>query len=97
MADKGGDRTTAFSLKDHLFNEDTLGQLAAEYATGLPGFDAEAFLDRVMPGLASGAGYWSGSTGSRIAWSRIWPGISRPWPISWRRRCPAARPHAHRR
>jgi 3-methyladenine DNA glycosylase AlkC len=52
MADKGGDRTTAFSLKDHLFNEDTLGQLAAEYATGLPGFDAEAFLDRVMPGLA---------------------------------------------
>jgi 3-methyladenine DNA glycosylase AlkC len=52
MADKGGDRAAAFSLKDHLFNADTLGQLAAEYAAGLPGFPAEAFLDRVLPGLA---------------------------------------------
>jgi 3-methyladenine DNA glycosylase AlkC len=52
MADKGGDRATAFSLKDHLFNEGTLGQLAAEYAAGVPRFDATAFLDRVIPGLA---------------------------------------------
>jgi 3-methyladenine DNA glycosylase AlkC len=52
MADKGGDRAAAFSLKDHLFNADTLGQLAAEYAAGLPGFPAEAFLERVLPGLA---------------------------------------------
>jgi hypothetical protein len=87
MADKGGDRTTAFSLKDHLFNEDTLGQLAAEYAAGLPGFDAEAFLDRVLPGLAERGLL------ERIDWiadcsSRIWPRISRPWPIRWRRPCP---------
>ena len=47
MADKGGDRAAAFSLRDHLFNADTLGQLAAEYAAGLPGFPAGAFLDRV--------------------------------------------------
>jgi 3-methyladenine DNA glycosylase AlkC len=52
MADKGGDRAAAFSLRDHLFNADTLGQLAAEYAAGLPGFPAGAFLDRVLPGLA---------------------------------------------
>jgi 3-methyladenine DNA glycosylase AlkC len=51
MADKGGDRGAAFSLKDHLFNEETLGQLAAEYAAGLPGFDAGAFLHQVLPGL----------------------------------------------
>lgn len=55
MADKGGDRGTAFSLRDHLFNERTLGQLAAEYAAGLPGFPAGAFLDRVLPGLAERA------------------------------------------
>jgi hypothetical protein len=37
----GGQRPgNAFSLKDHLFNEPTLGQLAAEYAAGLPGFPA---------------------------------------------------------
>lgn len=41
-----------FSLKDQLFNESTLGDLAAEWAAGLPGFDAQAFLDRVLPGLA---------------------------------------------
>lgn len=40
-----------FSLKDHLFNADTLGQLAAEYAAGLPGFHAQSFLDAVLPGL----------------------------------------------
>lgn len=50
MADKGAQRVAAFSLKDHLFNADTLGQLAAEYAV-LPGFDANEFLARVLPGL----------------------------------------------
>ncbi len=45
--------TERFSLKDHLFNSDTLGQLAAEYAAGLPGFSAQSFLDVVLPGLPS--------------------------------------------
>ncbi len=40
-----------FSLKDHLFNAETLGRLAAEYAAGLPGFDADRFLAHVLPGL----------------------------------------------
>lgn len=40
-----------FSLKDHLFNADSLGDLAAEYAAGLPGFDAVDFLKEVVPGL----------------------------------------------
>ncbi len=40
-----------FSLKDHLFNAETLGRLAAEYAAGLPSFDAEGFLSDVLPGL----------------------------------------------
>lgn len=33
----------AFSLKDQLFNADTVGALAAEYAAALPGFDAAGF------------------------------------------------------
>ncbi|MGP1355533.1 hypothetical protein [Roseicyclus sp.] len=41
-----------FSLKDHLFNADSLGDLAADFARGVPGFPARAFLDRVLPGLA---------------------------------------------
>jgi len=40
-----------FSLKDHLFNADTLGQLAAEYEKGVPGFAAGPFLSEVLPGL----------------------------------------------
>ncbi len=46
------EKTATFSLKDDLFNAETLGQLAAEYAAGLPGFPAEEFLDQVMSGLA---------------------------------------------
>lgn len=41
----------AFSLKDHLFNAETLGQLTREYAAGLPGFPADAFLAEVLAGL----------------------------------------------
>jgi len=40
-----------FSLKDHLFNPETLGQLADEFAAGLPGFKADQFLDVCVPGL----------------------------------------------
>ncbi|NNE53861.1 MAG: hypothetical protein HKN30_15845 [Sulfitobacter sp.] len=40
-----------FSLKDHLFNEETIGQLAAEYAAALPNFDADAFHSEVLAGL----------------------------------------------
>ena len=32
-----------FSLKDHLFNPKTVGQLAAEFAAGVPDFDAARF------------------------------------------------------
>ncbi|WP_204114783.1 hypothetical protein [Shimia biformata] len=42
---------TGFSLKDELFNDQSLGVLAAEYAAGVPGFDADAFLATVLPGL----------------------------------------------
>lgn len=45
MADK-------FSLKDHLFNADTVGQLAAEFAAGVPDFDAAAFLEKALAGFA---------------------------------------------
>lgn len=41
----------AFSLRDHLFNAATLGQLAEEFAVGVPGFDAERFLATVLPQL----------------------------------------------
>ena len=41
-----------FSLKDQLFNADTLGQLADEYAAGLPGFDRQAFLEPALAGIA---------------------------------------------
>ncbi len=50
MADKGGTAAERFSLKDHLFNADTLGDLAREHAV-LPGFDPDAFLAQVLPGL----------------------------------------------
>lgn len=42
----------AFSLRDHLFNAESLGDLAAEYAAGCDGFDPHIFLGRVLPGLA---------------------------------------------
>ncbi|NRB04337.1 MAG: hypothetical protein HRU30_13860 [Rhodobacteraceae bacterium] len=40
-----------FSLKDQLFNAESLGQLAAEYAAGLPGFDAERFCSEALRGI----------------------------------------------
>lgn len=40
-----------FLLKDHLFNAQTIGQLAAEYAAGLPGFESELFLTQCLQGF----------------------------------------------
>ncbi|MEX3016242.1 hypothetical protein [Gymnodinialimonas hymeniacidonis] len=40
-----------FSLKDHLFNAETIAQLAVEFSA-LPGFDAEAFQAEVLSGFA---------------------------------------------
>mmetsp|Transcript_10708 Transcript_10708/g.17453 ORF Transcript_10708/g.17453 Transcript_10708/m.17453 type:complete len:385 (-) Transcript_10708:92-1246(-) len=40
-----------FSLKDELFNADSLGDLAAEFAAGVPGFDGEDFHQEVVAGL----------------------------------------------
>ena len=39
-----------FSLKDHLFNTETIGQLAREYAV-LPGFQPARFQADVLAGL----------------------------------------------
>lgn len=41
-----------FSLKDQLFNAETTGRLAAEYAAGLPGFDAARFVSEAVAGFA---------------------------------------------
>ena len=41
-----------FLLKDHLFNPRTVGQLAAEYAAGIPGFDGERFAQEALSGFA---------------------------------------------
>ena len=41
----------AFSLKDHLFNADTVGRLATEFAAALPTFDPVRFQAEVMAGL----------------------------------------------
>lgn len=41
-----------FSLKDHLFNAQTVAQLAAEYAAGLPEFDADRFQTEALSGFA---------------------------------------------
>lgn len=41
-----------FSLKDHLFNAGTVGQLASEYGTALPDFDAERFKAEALCGFA---------------------------------------------
>lgn len=40
-----------FSLKDHLFNPQTMAQLATEFAAGLPGFDAERFQAEALSGF----------------------------------------------
>ena len=40
-----------FSLKDHLFNAETIGQLGAEYARGVASFDAEAFAAEALAGF----------------------------------------------
>ncbi|MFC6760200.1 hypothetical protein ACFQFQ_13015 [Sulfitobacter porphyrae] len=37
-----------FSLKDHLFNAESIGELAEEYAAGLPGFDAARFQQETL-------------------------------------------------
>lgn len=42
-----------FSLKDHLFNPQSLSELAAEYTAALTDFDSDAFLTTVIPGLES--------------------------------------------
>ena len=41
-----------FSLKDQLFNADSLGDLADEFAAGVPGFDREAFHAAALSGIA---------------------------------------------
>ncbi|WP_298857270.1 DNA alkylation repair protein [uncultured Sulfitobacter sp.] len=41
-----------FSLKDHLFNADTVGRLAAEFAAGVPDFDPDRFAAQVLSGFA---------------------------------------------
>ncbi len=40
-----------FSLKDHLFNAVSIGELADEYAAGLPGFDAARFQQETLAGF----------------------------------------------
>ncbi|KMK68046.1 hypothetical protein [Puniceibacterium sp. IMCC21224] len=47
---KGGG--AGFSLADQLFNADSIGQMAAEYAV-LPGFDPELFRSTALAGMAS--------------------------------------------
>ncbi|MEO0939663.1 MAG: DNA alkylation repair protein [Pseudomonadota bacterium] len=42
-----------FSLKDQLFNAETLGQLGREYAAGVPGFDGEGFAAQALSGVAA--------------------------------------------
>ncbi|MCI5110822.1 MAG: hypothetical protein MRY75_09730 [Marivita sp.] len=48
----GAGQTQGFSLKDQLFNADTIGDLAAEYAV-LPGFDPDRFVSEALAGLSS--------------------------------------------
>ena len=40
------------SLKDQLFNADSLGDLGREYAAALPGFDADHFAEKAVSGVA---------------------------------------------
>tara|TARA_R110002049_G_scaffold23545_3_gene83304 strand:+ start:21227 stop:22345 length:1119 start_codon:yes stop_codon:yes gene_type:complete len=42
-----------FSLKDHLFNPQSVGRLAGEYAAALPGFDAARFEAEALAGFPS--------------------------------------------
>lgn len=42
-----------FSLKDHLFNAETVAQLAAEYAAGVPSFDGARFEAEALAGFES--------------------------------------------
>jgi len=49
VADLAG--TERFSLKDHLFNAESIGDLAAEYAAAWPDFDAERFTAEVLAGF----------------------------------------------
>lgn len=41
-----------FSLKDQLFNAQSLGQLGTEYSAGLPGLDGAAFARRALSGVS---------------------------------------------
>ena len=41
-----------FSLKDHLFNPDSVGDLASEFASALPDFDAARFQREALSGFA---------------------------------------------
>ena len=43
---------SGFSLADQLFNEESLGDLAAEYAAGVAGFDGARFLAEALGGMA---------------------------------------------
>lgn len=40
-----------YSLKDQLFNAESLGDLGREYAAGLPGFDGQAFAEKALSGV----------------------------------------------
>lgn len=42
-----------FSLKDHLFNADSVARLASEFAAGVPSFDAERFQTEALAGFDS--------------------------------------------
>lgn len=42
-----------FSLKDHLFNTETVSLLAADYAAGIPGFDADRFTSDCLGGFGA--------------------------------------------
>ncbi|MEM6372707.1 MAG: DNA alkylation repair protein [Pseudomonadota bacterium] len=41
-----------FSMKDRLFNADSLGDLADEFSAALPGFDRDAFHEKALAGIA---------------------------------------------
>ena len=43
---------TTFSLKDQLFNANSLGDLADEFASGIPGFDRDTFHSAALSGIA---------------------------------------------
>lgn len=42
-----------FSLKDHLFNAETIGQLAQEFCAGIPSFDGPRFEREALSGFAA--------------------------------------------